>query len=294
MALLWDAVATKKTNLLNRGLLSLPAKLDRATWLNYVRCHDDIGLGFDDRDIVASGYEPAAHRRFLVDYFTGNFGESPARGRPFGRNKRTGDARISGSLASLVGLETALESGDEEAIADAVALILLLHAMILSFGGIPLLYYGDELGTLNDYSYEQDPDKCRDSRWVHRPTIDWERAGQRRQSGTIEHRIFTALKKLIAVRKEIPAFADFNSRELHEVSNPHLLVFSHSDHRQTSSKVVVVANFDGAPQHLDLEELRPAGLTGLREIRDLATGESPPVLNDRLEIQAYGFYWLAE
>ena len=294
MALLWDAVATKKTNLLQRGLQSLPAKLDRATWLNYVRCHDDIGLGFDDRDIVASGYEPAAHRRFLVDYFTGNYAESPARGRPFGRNKRTGDARISGSLASLVGLETALESGDEEAIADAVALILLLHAMILSFGGIPLLYYGDELGTLNDYSYEQDPDKCRDSRWVHRPTIDWDRAGQRQQSGTIEHRVFTALKKMIAVRKEIPAFADFNSRELHEVSNPHLLVFSHSDHRQTSSKVVVVANFDGAPQHLDLEELRSAGLTGLREIRDLVTGESPPVLNGRLGIQAYGFYWLAE
>ena len=294
MALLWDAVATKKTILLQRGLQSLPAKLDRATWLNYVRCHDDIGLGFDDRDIVASGYEPAAHRRFLVDYFTGNYGDSPARGRPFGRNKRTGDARISGSLASLVGLETALESGDEEAIADAAALILLLHAMILSFGGIPLLYYGDELGTLNDYSYEQDPDKCSDSRWVHRPTIDWDRAGQRQQSGTIEHRIFTALKKMIAVRKEIPAFADFNSRELHEVSNPHLLVFSHSDHRQTSSKVVVVANFDGAPQHLDLEELRSAGLTGLREIRDLATGESPPVLNGRLEIQAYGFYWLAE
>ncbi|MCJ7754048.1 MAG: hypothetical protein MUP13_05760, partial [Thermoanaerobaculales bacterium] len=294
MALLWDAVATKKTNLLQRGLLSLPAKLDRATWLNYVRCHDDIGLGFDDRDLVASGYEPAAHRRFLVDYFTGNYGESPARGRPFGRNKRTGDARISGSLASLVGLETALESGDEEAIADAVALILLLHAMILSFGGIPLLYYGDELGTLNDYSYEQDPDKCRDSRWVHRPTIDWDRAGQRQQSGTIEHRVFTALKKMIAVRKEIPAFADFNNRELHEVSNPHLLVFSHFDHRKTSSKVVVVANFDGAPQHLDLEELGSAGLTGLREIRDLATGESLPVLNGHLEIQAYGFYWLAE
>ncbi len=294
MALLWDAVATKKTNLLQRGLRSLPAKLDRATWLNYVRCHDDIGLGFDDRDIVASDYEPAAHRRFLVDYFTGNYDESPARGRPFGRNKRTGDARISGSLASLVGLESALESGDEEAIADAVALILLLHAMILSFGGIPLLYYGDELGTLNDYSYEQDPDKCRDSRWVHRPTIDWDRAGQRQQSGTIEHRVFTALKKMIAVRKEIPAFADFNSRELHEVSNPHLLVFSHFDHRQTSSKVVVVANFDGAPQYLDLEELRSAGLTGLREIRDLATGESPPVLDGRLEIQAYGFHWLAE
>jgi amylosucrase len=96
--------------LLSQGIKSLPNKLERATWLNYVRCHDDIGLGFDDSDIRLAGYDPQQHRRFLIDYFTGRFSGSPARGLPFGENARTGDARISGSLASLVGLEAALEA----------------------------------------------------------------------------------------------------------------------------------------------------------------------------------------
>ncbi|MCF7821123.1 MAG: alpha-amylase [Mariprofundaceae bacterium] len=294
MALLWDAVATKKTELLNRGIRSLPDKLERATWLNYIRCHDDIGLGFDDTDIHLAGYEPTAHRRFLVNYFTGNFADSPARGRPFAMNEKTGDARISGSLASLIGLESALESGDEEAITVAINIILLLHSMILSFGGIPLLYYGDEIGTLNDYSYRNDENKCNDSRWVHRPTIDWDKAELRNQPGSVEYRIFSALKKMIAVRKEVPAFADFNSRELLDVGNPHLLVYSHFDYNHTSSRVLVVGNFDGSPQHLDLELLRRMGLFQHSGARDLCTGESPAIFNDQLAIPAYGFYWLAE
>ncbi|MDH4216108.1 MAG: alpha-amylase family protein, partial [Gallionella sp.] len=124
MSLLWDAVATKNALLLNRGIKSLPDKLERATWLNYVRCHDDIGLGFADDDARQSGYDPFQHRRFLVDYFTGKFTGSPARGLPFGDNPKTGDTRISGSLASLVGLEAALESDNEAAIDAAIKTIL--------------------------------------------------------------------------------------------------------------------------------------------------------------------------
>jgi amylosucrase len=194
MALLWDAVATKNSLLLNQGLKSLPDKLDRATWLNYLRCHDDIGLGMDDADIRAVGYEPAGHRKFLINYYTGNYSDSDAKGLLFGHNEKTGDARISGTLASLAGLETAMESGDEARIDNAVKHILLLHSMIMSFGGIPLLYYGDELGTLNDMSFLNDEHKSHDSRWSHRSYIDWERAERRHQPGTIEERIFTALK----------------------------------------------------------------------------------------------------
>ena len=294
MALLWDAVATKKAELLYRGIKSLPDKLERATWLNYIRCHDDIGLGFDDTDIRLAGYEPAAHRRFLVDYFTGNFEASAARGHPFAKNEKTGDARISGTLASLVGLESALESGDEQAIDAAINIILLLHSMILSFGGIPLLYYGDEIGTLNNYSYQDDDSKQQDSRWIHRPAIDWEKAELRNQPGSVEYRIFTGLKKMIAVRKEIPAFADFNGRELLEVENPHLLAYAHFDYQHASSRVLVVGNFDSNPQHLELEQLRRMGFLQLDSVRNLYTGERPLIFNDQLVIPAYGFYWLGE
>ncbi len=294
MALLWDAVATKNTRLLNQGIKSLPDKLDRATWLNYVRCHDDIGLGYDDRDIVAVGYEPRAHRQFLIDYFTGKYEESLSRGLPFGHNNKTGDSRISGSLASLVGLEAAINAGDPSAIGDAIKIILLLHSMIMSFGGIPLLYYGDEIGTMNDSSYLNDPAKANDSRWAHRPRIDWEKAELRNVPGTVVYRIFSALKKMIAIRKEIPAFADFNNRELLDVGNPHLFVFSRLEHTQFRNRVLVVANFDSKPQHLNIEEVGSSMHIRHETVYDLYSGDKPAMFKEALVIPPYQFYWLSD
>ena len=293
MVLLWDAVATKNTCLLNQGIKSLPVKLERATWLNYVRCHDDIGLGFDDRDIVRCDYDPARHRKFLVDYFTGQFEDSHARGLPFGQNKKTGDARISGSLASLVGLEHALETGDNKAIDDSIKMILLLHSMILSFGGIPLIYYGDEIGTLNNDSYRDDPLKAGDSRWVHRPWFDWQKAERRNSPATVEYKIFTALKQMISIRKEITVFADFNNRELIEVENPHLFVFGRYHLQQPSEQVLVVANFSEHPQHLNLDDIG-TWKAQYGTLVDLYCGESPDIFKNSLVIPGYSFYWLCE
>lgn len=292
MALLWDAVATKNARLLNQGIKNLPVKLERATWLNYVRCHDDIGLGFDDRDILLCDYEPFQHRKFLIDYFTGKFSDSHALGLPFGQNSKTGDSRISGSLASLAGLERALEIGDNVAINDSIKLILLLHSMILSFGGIPLLYYGDEIGTLNDDTYRDDPYKKGDTRWVHRPSIDWEKAELRNTPGTVEYEIFISLKRMIAVRKEIEVFADFNNRELFQVENPHLFVFGRYHLQQPNEQVLVVGNFSNKPQHLNLEDLG-GWQSQYRSLEDLYRGERPDVFKNSLVIPGYSFYWLS-
>jgi len=294
MALLWDAVATKNAKLLNQGIRNLPSKLDRATWLNYVRCHDDIGLGFDDEDIVQVGYEPFSHRHFLIDYFTGKFADSAARGQPFGHNEKTGDARISGELASLVGLETALEQGDIQAIDHSIDLILLLHSMIMSFGGIPLLYYGDEIGTLNNYASSQDENKGGDSRWIHRPVIDWERAEMRYKRGTPEQRIFDGLKKMIAVRKTIPAFADYNNRDLLDTGNPHLFVFMRSNPLQNGDDVLVVGNFDSSPQSLTLSDLDRRCSFEYANLCDLYSGEMPSLFKDQLVVPPCRFYWLSD
>ncbi len=294
MALLWDSVATRNAKLLNQGIKSLPNKLDRATWLNYIRCHDDIGLGFDDNDIRLADYEPSAHRRFLVDYFTGAYDDSIARGKPFGLNEKTGDARISGSLASLVGLEVAQEKGDLEAIDEAISRILLLHSMILSFGGIPLLHYGDEIGMLNDYSFLQDEHKEGDNRWIHRPKIDWDKAALRHQHGSVEQRIFDGLKKMIAVRKTIPAFADFNNRVLLDVENPHLFVFIRIHPEQPNNFVLVVGNFDATSQYLDMKDLGRRGMFQYGQVKDLCSGESPALFKDQLVVPPYRFYWLTD
>jgi len=294
MALLWDAVATKNARLLNQGIRSLPDKLDRATWLNYVRCHDDIGLGFDDADITQVGYQPAAHRRFLVDYFTGVYPGSPARGQPFGVNSKTGDARISGSLASLIGLEAALEIGDPDGTRQRVDILLLLHGMIMSFGGIPLLFYGDELGTLNDCAYVNDVSKARDNRWMHRPRIDWDKAELRHKNGTIQQMIFEGLQKMISVRKTIPAFADYNNRELLDSRNPHLFVFMRSHPSQRNDNVLVVGNFSDGPQSLELSELSNRGLFEFGRLQDLYSGASSMVDEGRVVIPPFCFYWLTD
>lgn len=292
MALLWEAVATKNATLLNRAILSIPDKLERATWLNYVRCHDDIGLGFDDNDIRLAGYEPALHRQFLLNYYTGRFANSPAKGVAFGINKKNGDARIAGSLASLAGLETALEQEDAAAISHSIDTILLLHGIILAFGGIPLIYYGDAIGTLNDQAYLEDDHKKNDNRWIHRPAMDWQKSQLRHEKGTVEYRIFSGLKRMIAIRKEITAFADHNNRELVSLDNPHLFCFVRSDGAGRYPRVVVIGNFDHAAQSCNISGLRKLGLLQQSTVNDLLLDQSIDIANSELTIPPLGMYWL--
>ncbi|MGR8929390.1 MAG: alpha-amylase family glycosyl hydrolase [Gammaproteobacteria bacterium] len=294
MALLWDGIATKNAKLLNLGIKNLPTKLERATWLNYARCHDDIGFGFDDNDVRAAQYEPFAHRQFLVDYFTGQYKDSPSRGMVFMRNDVTGDARVCGSLASLVGLEAAEEANDSEMISAAIKKILLLHSVILSFGGIPLLYNGDAIGVVNDYSYQHDDGKSDDARWIHRPRINWERAELRKKQGTVEYNIFSALKKMIAIRKETSAFADFNNRELVDAGNEHLLCYIRFNHQRPSEQVLVVANFDDQPQYLDLNNIKSAGVDPNGQFIELISGSKPAQYEQQIVLQGFQFYWLTQ
>lgn len=293
MALLWDAVATKQTGLLIKGMEALPEKLERATWLNYVRCHDDIGLGFSDESIVAAGFDPIAHRRFLVDYYTGRYPDSNAKGFAFGVNKKTGDARISGALASLAGLETALQKQDETAIGHAIDTIILLHNLIMAFGGIPLLYYGDAVGTLNDDAYLLDSSKMHDNRWVHRPKLDWTMMDKRLQKGTIEQRIFSRTKHLIATRKTISAFADLNNRSLLSLENPHLIAFSREAAQGMHDHIVVVANFDTLPQLVSLQSLKRRHQFNNALITELISGLEISTKQEMLEIPPLTAYWLS-
>jgi len=150
------------------------------------------------------------------------------------------------------------------------------------------------IGTLSDTSYLEDQAKANDSRWTHRPRINWDKAELRNTPGTIEYRLFSALKKMIAVRKEIVAFADFNNRELLDVGNPHLFVFVRFEYDQPISRVLVVANFDNAPQHLNLKDIERKAYFRNGAIRDLYSGEKPAMFNEELVIPPYRFYWLTD
>lgn len=216
MAQLWSALASRDVTLLRYALERFPAKPPTATWGTYVRCHDDIGWAVDDRDAAAVGINGAEHRRFLSDFYSGEFPKSFARGLVFQANPATGDRRISGTLASLAGLETALESKDREAIDLAVGRINMLHAVICGFGGVPLIYMGDELAMLNDYHYGDDPAHAEDNRWVHRPVMDWDAvAALAENPDSAQARVNAWLRHVLDVRRATPQLhAGYESRIL--------------------------------------------------------------------------------
>jgi amylosucrase len=211
MALQWDALATGDTKVMLAAQHEILQKPFGSSWINYTRCHDDIGLGYDDYMIRQAGYDPNEHRKFLKDYYAGNHLGSPARGALFSVNPKTNDARISGSLASLCGLEAALLEGDKKKIQLSLQKILLMQAHSFFLGGIPMLFYGDEAGYTNDYSYLNDPAKSYDNRWLHRPVIDWQKNKRIDETGSIEQYVFNGTRKLVAIRKKIVAVGDYKN-----------------------------------------------------------------------------------
>ena len=200
MVQFWGALATRDTRLMSHVLAShFPDRLTNATYATYIRCHDDIGWAITDEDAIAVGANGAAHRKYLSDFYEGSFPGSFSKGAPFQVNAATGDKRISGSFASLAGLERAQTATEIDA---AVQRILLGHALIACFGGIPLIYMGDELALLNDYGYLTDPAHAHDSRWLHRPMMDWTGAGSRQTATTPGARVFQGVQHILRRRRE--------------------------------------------------------------------------------------------
>jgi len=213
--------------------------------------HDDIGWTFSDEDAAILGVNGYDHRRFLNEFYRGRFPGSFARGLPFQENPRTGDCRISGTGASLAGLDKAINEEGPQEIELAIRRILLIHGVILTAGGIPLIYLGDEIGTLNDYGYLEDPAHARDSRWVHRPRADWEKYEKRKDPRTIEGRIYEGLQKLISLRREHGAFSG-GELEIIPTGNDHVLGFQRV---HEGSHAFVFANFSEAQQTIPRQAL---------------------------------------
>lgn len=285
MALLWETLATREVKLLHVSMRDRFRIRPGCAWVNYVRCHDDIGWTFDDGDAARVGINGFHHRQFLNAFYTGRFPGSFARGLPFQENPKTGDARISGTCASLAGLEKGLREQNPLETDHAVRRILLIHSVILSMGGIPLIYLGDEVATLNDYSYANDPAKAGDSRWVHRPFADWQRYERRHDPTTVEGRVYQGLKRLIALRQENPAFAGHDTTVI-ETGNPHVFGYVRQHGGQ---RVLVLASFSEHPQTLSASLVRIHGLGYV--FQDLVTGRTL-TLDGGLPLEPYQFVWL--
>ena len=287
MALLWEALATRKVNLLNHAMKKRIRIHPECTWVNYLRCHDDIGWTFDDVDAWEVGIDPQGHRRFLNDFYIGRFSGSFARGVPFQYNPDTGDLRISGTLASLAGLEHALEEKDPDLIEAAVARINLLRSIMISVGGIPLIYLGDEWGMLNDYTYLSDARKASDSRWVHRSRQRWESANRQgmTDADAIQWRFFNELVRLIGLRKQLPALRNGNMEAI-DTGNDHLFGFIR---QYGDQKVLIINNFSEHPQAISQMSLNRATLAS--HFTDRVTDRVLPS-GSGLTLAPHQFVWL--
>jgi amylosucrase len=288
MALQWDALATGKVQVMMEAQSLILQKPFGTTWITYTRCHDDIGLGYDDYMIASTGFDPYEHRRFLKDYYSGAYDGSPATGALFSVNPKTQDARISGSLASLCGLEKAMEENNPGKIDIAVQKILLMQAHSFFAGGIPMLFYGDETGHINDYSYLNDPGKSYDNRWMHRPVIDWDKNALAEEvPGTVEHRIFEGIQKLIALRHQLHAFADYNNLQWIYPHNIHIAAFVRSLNEQ---RIFCIFNYSDKPAWLTWYAFKEKG-NAPKKLYDHWSNKEYTVGGDDeyLIVEPYGF-----
>ena len=285
MALLWNSLATREVRLLRLSMTERFRINPACSWVNYIRSHDDIGWTFSDEDAARLGINSYDHRRFLNAFYNGRFEGSFAFGLPFQINPRTGDARVCGTCASLAGLEKALHEETALEVDLAVRRILLIHSIIMSIGGIPLIYFGDELGMLNDYSYQDDPEKHEDNRWVHRQAMDWQKAGQRTDPNTVEGRIFQGLCHLITLRKAHNAFAG-GDMEVVDTDSDHIFGYTRSC---GEDQIMILANFTENRQKAAsyLLQIHSVG----NHLTDLISGKQI-LVDDDLVLEPYAVVWL--
>lgn len=255
MALIWNSLATRKTHLLTSSMQKSFTIEQDCSWVNYIRCHDDIGWTFDDAIAHQLGINPNDHRYFLNQFFTGRFAGSYANGVPFAENPSNGDCRVCGSLASLCGLEGALNTQNQQAIDFAIRRIMLVHGIIMSIGGIPLIYSGDEMGLINDYSYRDDPTKAHDDRWVNRIAVTAEHIEgidtPIAQTDPIDRKVqktlFAGIQQLISTRKAHSIFGQARTHIL-QTDNQHCFVYCRV--ADDGQKLLVLCNFSEHPQTL--------------------------------------------
>ena len=285
MVQIWSALATRDGRLLATALSRFAPIPVTSAWATYLRCHDDIGWAIDDADAADVGWNGYAHRAFLADFYAGDFDGSFSRGMHFQANPETGDRRTSGSAASLAGIQAALDSSNPTALETALARLTCAYAMVLGFGGLPLIYMGDELGLLNDTAYLDDPAKAEDNRWVHRPAMDWSLANGHAERGGVADRVFTALTGLIRARQGLPALHASVATEAVTTGDPAVLVFRR---RHAAGSIVQVYNLSESTRVVwpgDLAPLPPGRL--LEHVSGQVIDLSTPVT-----LPPYAAWWL--
>lgn len=280
MATTWHTVATRDVKLLKKQLDIVNSLPRDYVFLNYLRCHDDIGWGLDFASLAADGMEERAHKKYLNDYFQGYAGAGNSRGELYNADPVTGDARFCGTTASMCGIEKAAAEQDPQAMERAIRLDVMLHAYMFMQSGIPVLYSGDEIGQLNDYGYREDPLKAADSRYIHRGAMNWELAERSADKDTTEGKISGWLGRLEQIRKREKAFVSGADTWTVDTWDPSVLCIGRYFEGE---KILGLFNFSESDRTAWINETDGAYV-------DLISGEER--MAGAVDIPAYGFFYL--
>lgn len=279
MATIWHTVATKDVRLLRHQMEQLSFMPKNYVFLNYLRCHDDIGWGLDYGYLGFLHMSETPHKKFLNDYFTGRFDGSKSHGELYNDDESLGDARLCGTTASLCGIEDALYVESPEQLDAAVDCDVMLHAYMLTLSGIPVIYSGDEVAQLNDYTYHYDPSKAADSRYLHRGKFDWEKAQNRTEKTSVQGKIYQSLRKLETIRSEYSVFkAHSNLMTINTYCDRILGVEREFD----GHRLYAFFNFSGEYQTA-YSDFSVSG-------KDLLSKEK--IEGQSFELKPYGFLWI--
>ena len=280
MATTWHTVATRDVRLLKRQLDIVNSLPKDYVFLNYLRCHDDIGWGLDYGFLMTQGIGELSHKRYLNDYFQGFEGGSNSRGELYNADPVSGDARFCGTTASMCGIEKAGFEQDDAAMKRAVQLDLMLHAYMFMQSGIPVLYSGDEVAQVNDYTYKENPLKAADSRYIHRGPMNWELVKNISDSETVEGKLFQGLSRLEQIRKKENIFAVNADTWTIETWEQSVLCIGRA---YGGEKLIGLFNFSEFDKTAWINETDG-------DYVDLLTGEEKRA--NGVDIPAYGFYFL--
>ena len=278
MATTWNSIATRDIRLLKKQMDIVNSLPKQYTFLNYLRCHDDIGWGLDFATLKEWGMDEPSHKRYLNDFFTGKHPGSDSRGELYNDDPVTQDARFCGTTASMCGIEAALFEKDDEKLKRGIREDLMLHAYMLTQSGIPMLYSSDEIGRLNDYSYKEDPDKAADSRYIHRGAFQWELAGKRNSKSSVEGQIFQTLSRMEQIRSQESVFdkdCDVYTYDVHDDSILCIL------RQKGNERFIGIFNFSDSEKTAWMQEEGT--------FRDLITDQTLELKD--VELPAYGFMW---
>lgn len=279
MATTWNSIATRDIRLLKKQMDIVSRLPKQYTFLNYLRCHDDIGWGLDFDTMKQWGMEEPSHKRYLNDYFTGKIADSISRGELYNDDPVTQDARFCGTTASMCGIEAAGFEENAEKMQTAIQEDLMLHAYMLTQSGIPMLYSGDELGQVNDYSYKDDAEKASDSRYLHRGAFLWELADKRKDLSTVQGQLFQMLNRLEQIRRQENVFSQEAEVYTYDVHNDSILGILRE---YKGERFIALFNFSENEQTAWMQE------EGI--FRNLVNGEIVEVKDPVLK--GYEFVWM--